>query len=101
MRGFESSLSVVFANQSDRCVIGFAGNRIHCASVGLVLHWILIKGNILNDRVKDHASISCALDATSVKLSRKELRNIAVSNDRLVELHAVETTTVVLEASCC
>ena len=88
MRGFEGSLSGVFANQSDRCVTGFAGNGLHCASVGLVLHWILIKGSILNDGVKNLASISSALDAPSVKLSRKELWDIAVSSDRLVELHA-------------
>ena len=69
MRGFEGSLSGVFANQSDRCVIGFAGNGMHCASVGLVLHWILIKGSILNDGAKNLAPISPVLDAPNVELS--------------------------------
>ena len=44
--------------------------------------------SILNYRARDLASVSGALDAPSVKLSRKELPDIAVSNDRLVELHA-------------
>ena len=88
MRGFEGSLSDVFANQSDRCAIGFAGNGMHWASVGLVLHWILIKGRMLNDGVENLASVPSTLGDPSVKLSRKERRDIAMSNDRLVELHA-------------
>ena len=63
MRGFEGSLSGVFANQFDRCVIGVAGNGMHCASVGLVLHWIWIKGSVLNAGVKNLASVSSTLGA--------------------------------------
>ena len=88
MRGFKDSLSGVFANQSDRCVPGFAGNGMHCASVGLVLHWILIKGSILGDGSTGPSPSYPALDAHSVKLSRQKLRDVAVSGDRLIELHA-------------
>ena len=61
---------------------------MHCASVGLVLHWILIKGSVLNNGVSNFASVPSPLGAPSVKLSRKELRDIAVSGGRLLELHA-------------
>ena len=88
MRGFVGSLADVFAHQSDRCVTGFAGNGMHCASVGLVLHWILIRGSLLNNGVGNLASMPSPLGAPSVKLSRKELRDVAVSGDRLLELRA-------------
>ena len=88
MRGFSGSLSDVFAGQSDRCVTGYAGNGMHCASVGLVLHWILINGSVLNDGGGNLASGSSPLGAPSVRLYRKELRDIAGSDDRLNQLHA-------------
>ena len=53
MRGLAGSLSDVFANQSDRCATGYAGNGMHFASVGLVLHWILSKGSMLHDGVAE------------------------------------------------
>ena len=61
---------------------------MHCASVGLVLHWILIKGSILGDGSSGPSPIYPALDAHSVKLSRQKLGDVAVSGDRLIKLHA-------------
>ena len=61
---------------------------MHCASVGLVLHWILIKGSIVGDGSSCPSPSLLALDAHSVKLSRQKLGDFAVSDDRLIELHA-------------
>ena len=66
---------------------------MHCASVGFVLHWILISGSVLDDGVENIASCSSTLSTPTVRLSRKELRDIAGSNDRLAELHAAGTVS--------
>ena len=88
MRGFSGFLSNVFAGQSDRCVTGYARNGMHCASVGLVLHWILVNGRVLSDHAGNLASGPSSLCAPAARLSRRELRDITCSHDRLVELHA-------------
>ena len=101
MRGFLCSLLDVFADQSDRCVIGYAGNGLHCASVGLVLHWILINCSVLHDGVvegklgRENPGNKCTPESgpstlilPTVKLSRKELQGISGSYDCLDELHA-------------
>ena len=61
---------------------------MHCASVGLALHWALIKESILGHGSSIPSPSYPALDARSVKLSRQKLRDVDVSGDQLIELHA-------------